>query len=262
MEKEKDSYTVVKTNAGFGDGYKADEGKHIAYIRVSTKDQSFQRQLAIFEDRGIRIDKIYAEKISGKSTRRPKLQEMLESLEPNDTVYVTELARLARSMIDLHEIAKSIMDQGAKLQSLKESVDLTSPTGIFTFNVLSAVAEFERALIKERQAEGIAAAIANGVQFGTEKKYLRLKGQEDKVMMDYLKGNITQAEAIRIYGGTQNGFYYRYKKWCQDNFHMTANDVKKMWSKEEEVALQTYNEKFWDDRKEIKIDSEDASSKG
>lgn len=257
-EKEKDSYTAVRTSAGFGDGYKADEGKHIAYIRVSTKDQSFQRQLAIFEDRGIRIDKIYAEKISGKSTRRPKLQEMLESLEPNDTVYVTELARLARSMIDLHEIAKSIMDQGAKLQSLKESVDLTSPTGIFTFNVLSAVAEFERALIKERQAEGIAAAIANGVQFGTEKKYLRLKSQEDKVMTDYLRGNITQAEAVKIYGGTQDGFYYRYKKWCQDNFHMPARDVKKMWSKEEEVALQSYNEKFWDDR--IGVDSGNDAS--
>lgn len=257
-EKEMDSYVAVKTSAGFGEGYKADEGRHIAYIRVSTKDQSFQRQLAVFEDRGVRIDKIFAEKISGKSTRRPKLQEMLESLEPNDTVYVTELARLARSMIDLHEIAKCIIDRGAKLQSLKESIDLTSPTGVFTFNVLSAVAEFERAIIKERQAEGIAAAIANGVQFGTEKKYLRLKSQEDKLMNDYIRGNITQAEAIKQYGGTPNGFFYRYKKWCQDNYHMTARDVKKMWSKEEEVALQTYNEKFWDDRKEVNIGNEDA----
>lgn len=130
------------------------KGKNIAYVRVSTIEQNEGRQKAALQSYA--IDKWFIEKVSGKSTDRPKLQEMLEYIREDDTVYVGEFSRLGRSTSDLLSIVQRIEDAGAKFVSLKEQFDTKTPAGKLQMTMLAAISEFERDMILERQREGIA----------------------------------------------------------------------------------------------------------
>lgn len=132
------------------------KGKNIAYVRVSTIEQNEARQKEALEP--YQIDKWFIEKASGKDTKRPKLQEMLEYIREDDVVYVQEFSRLGRSTADLLAIVQKIEDVGAKFVSLKENFDTKTPAGKLQMTMMAAIAEFERAMILERQREGIAIA--------------------------------------------------------------------------------------------------------
>lgn len=132
------------------------KGKNIAYVRVSTVEQNEARQKEALKE--YNIDKWFIEKASGKDTKRPKLQEMLEYIREDDTVYVEEFSRLGRSTADLLAIVQQIENAGAKFVSLKESFDTKTPAGKLQMTMMAAIAEFERAMILERQREGIALA--------------------------------------------------------------------------------------------------------
>ena len=136
----------------------------------------------------------YIEKVSGKDTNRPALQEMLENVKEGDVVYITELSRLGRSMIDLYNIAKQLKEKNVELKSLKESISITdnSPTSKFTFGIFGLMAEFERDLIRERQREGIKIALEKGKPYGRPKTY----ENSDEIVEKYLSGEITRVEAI------------------------------------------------------------------
>lgn len=137
-------------------GEKMSKGKNIAYVRVSTVDQNESRQREALEK--YNIDKWFVEKASGKTMKRPKLQEMLEYIREDDVVYVEEFSRLGRTAVDLLSIVKKIEDAGAKFVSLKENFDTSTPTGRLQLTMMAAIAEFEREMILERQREGIAIA--------------------------------------------------------------------------------------------------------
>ena len=103
------------------------KGKNIAYVRVSTLEQNEARQREALQP--YNIDKWFIEKASGKDTQRPKLQEMLEYIREDDTVYVEEFSRLGRSTADLLAIVQQIEDSGATFISLKEKFDTHTPAG-------------------------------------------------------------------------------------------------------------------------------------
>ncbi len=136
------------------------KGKNIAYIRVSTIEQNEARQLEAMKP--YNIDKVFIEKASGKDTNRPVLQEMFEYIREDDTIYVEEFSRLGRSTADLLATVQRIEDIGAKFVSLKENFDTKTPAGKLQMTMMAAIAEFERAMILERQREGIAIAKLEG----------------------------------------------------------------------------------------------------
>ncbi len=143
---------------------------NIAYIRVSTEDQNTARQEELFKEHN--IDKFFMEKVSGKNIKdRPELQKMMDYVREGDVVYVESISRFGRSLQDLLTLINQLNDKGVQFKSLKEGdIDTTTPTGKLVFSIFASLAEFERETIKQRQAEGIAIAKANGVYKGRIKK--------------------------------------------------------------------------------------------
>jgi len=144
------------------------KGKRIGYIRVSSLDQNTHRQLA-----DVQLDKIFEDKVSGKDTNRPQLQAMLEYAREGDNIIVHSLDRLGRNLGDLKNIVNTLISKGATIQFMKENLcftlDKQNPMSDLLLNIMGAFAEFERALIRERQLEGIKIAKAQGAYKGRKK---------------------------------------------------------------------------------------------
>lgn len=139
---------------------------NIGYIRVSTQHQNTGRQHEDFSAKGITIDKLYEEKISGKNTERPQLKAMLQYVREGDTVYAESFSRLARSTRDLLEIVEDLTSKGVQFVSLKENVDTSTPHGKFMLTVFAGLAQLERDTILQRQREGIDLCLSEGRAYG------------------------------------------------------------------------------------------------
>src|SRR3954462_12648223 len=139
-------------------------GQRIGYIRVSTLDQHVDRQLE-----GIEVDKTFIDKASGKDTKRPQLALLLRFARTGDTVVVHSMDRLARNLDDLRRIVHILTGKGVGGEFVKKKLPFTredSPMASLLLSVMGAFAEFERALIHERQREGIALAKQRGAYKG------------------------------------------------------------------------------------------------
>ena len=138
----------------------------IGYARVSSTGQS----LAIQREKLQQCDKLFEEKLSGTTGKRPRLQACLEYVREGDTLIITKLDRLARSTLDLCQIAAQLESKGVHLQVIDQNIDTSTPTGRLLFNMLGAIAQFETEIRAERQREGILKAQERGVQFGAQRK--------------------------------------------------------------------------------------------
>ena len=132
----------------------------VGYVRVSTLDQNPALQEDALTQAG--CEKIFLDKASGAKADRPALKVAMEFARQGDTLVVWKLDRLARSVPDLIQIADSLRERGIGFQSLSESIDTNSTGGRLVFTILGAIAQFERDLIRERTAAGLAAARARG----------------------------------------------------------------------------------------------------
>lgn len=135
---------------------------NVGYVRVSTAEQNTGRQFGDFEKAGIKLDKVFEEKISGKDRERPKLQAMMDYVREGDKVYIESYSRLARNTRDLLNIIHELEEKKVTVVSLKENFDTSTSQGRLMLTFMQGIAQFERDLIKERQAEGIAIAKAQG----------------------------------------------------------------------------------------------------
>jgi DNA invertase Pin-like site-specific DNA recombinase len=139
-------------------------GPIVGYVRVSTLDQKTDRQLV-----GIHLHRTFTDHASGKDTDRPELAQMVAYVREGDTVVVHSMDRLARNLEDLRRLVRELTSKGVRVQFIKESLTFTaeaSPLSQLLLNVMGSFAEFERALIRERQREGIALAKAKDVYKG------------------------------------------------------------------------------------------------
>lgn len=132
----------------------------IGYARVSTGDQTHDSQLAELRTAGCAV--IHEEQGSGASRTRPVLARLLREIRPGECLVVVRLDRLARSVSHLLEVIETLAARGAFFRSLRNPIDTSTPQGLFSLQVLGAVAQLERALIPERTKAGMAAAKARG----------------------------------------------------------------------------------------------------
>lgn len=182
------------------------------YVRTSTKEQKEDRQVIAMQEFG--CDSIWVEKMSGKSFNRPVYQSLLKELKPGDTLVVKSIDRLGRNYDEIIDqwqyltktvkIAIVVIDM--PVLDTRQSCNLISTFVTDTIlQLLSYVAEQERAFNRQRQAEGIAAAKANGVRFGRSKPTPRPKALE-KVRIKWECGQITSREAGKLLGISHTTF--------------------------------------------------------
>ena len=143
-------------------------GANIGYIRVSSLDQHAERQLA-----DCKLEKVFEDRASGKDTNRPQLHACLDFSREGDVLHVHSIDRLARNLENMQSIVRKFMDKGVSVYFVKENLRFhggeTSPMQDLLFHVLASFAQFERAMIRERQREGIAAAKREGRKLGRKK---------------------------------------------------------------------------------------------
>lgn len=166
------------------------------YARVSTDEQDTAPQVAALREAG--CERIYEEKASGGRWDRPELLRMLEQLRAGDVVHVWKLDRLGRSLKDLLRILERIEAAGAGFRSITEGVDTTTAAGRMLMQMLGAIAEFEREMIRERTREGLKAAAARGVRPGRPRA---LSAEQRAAAVDLVQGgHKTPAEVARLFG--------------------------------------------------------------
>lgn len=143
------------------------KGQRVGYVRVSSMDQNPARQLE-----GVQLDKIFSDTASGKDTHRPQLEALLSFVREGDVVLVHSLDRLARNLDDLRNLVHKLTTKKVQLEFVKEGLRFSgedSPVAQLMLSVMGAFAEFERAIIRERQREGITLAQQRGAYRGRRK---------------------------------------------------------------------------------------------
>lgn len=177
-------------------------GQRIGYIRVSSFDQNPDRQLE-----NIPVDRVFTDKASGKDTARLQLQALLSFVRDGDAVIVHSMDRLARNLDDLRGIVQSLTRRGVRIEFVKEAITFTgddSPMAQLMLSVMGAFAEFERALLRERQREGIALAKQRGAYRGRRKM---LSDEQIILLRQQVQAGKKKARLAREFGISRQTLY-------------------------------------------------------
>jgi DNA invertase Pin-like site-specific DNA recombinase len=184
------------------------------YGRVSTRDQNPDAQRTALETDG--CERIFIDKASGKLARRPELDRMLDQLRRGDSVTITKLDRLGRSLANLIELSGWLRDAGVELVILDQGIDTSTAMGRMFFHILGAVAEFERELMSERTMDGLEEARARGNKGGRKPKMTDRQIADARRMYDEKDGNgrrlHTVQEIADAYGVTRPTIYRHLEK--------------------------------------------------
>lgn len=173
----------------------------IGYARVSTQDQDTALQIDALKKAG--CQKIYEEKASGATRRgRAELARCLSSLRKGDVLVVYKIDRIARSLFDLLDILGQLERVGATIKSITEPLDTTNSMGVFVIQILGAVAQLERSMIRERSIAGQQAARARGRTPGRARSLT--EDEESALVSEYLQGGATFKGLALKYGVTES----------------------------------------------------------
>lgn len=179
-------------------------GQIVGYARVSSPEQNLDRQTSRLTDAG--AQKLFTDTVSGSTRDRPGLDAVVEYLRAGDTLLVASMDRLARSLVDLHTLVDELTTKGITVTFIQEGQSYSanpSPTGRLLLGMLGAVAEFERSIIRERQAEGIARAKARGVYKGRKP----VPGEKIEQAKKLVSQGVPKARVARDLGISRSSLY-------------------------------------------------------
>lgn len=186
-------------------------GRLIGYARVSTVTQDPSLQLDALAAAG--CERVYTDKVSGKLTTRPQLDRALRALQAGDTLVVWRLDRLGRSLPHLLQLVMDLESRGVGFRSLTESIDTSSAAGRLVLAVFGALAAFERDLLSERTAAGLAAARARGRRGGRPPVMTEAKLEVARRLV--AEGELSMAEIAATIGVGRSTLYR----------HLSASDT-------------------------------------
>ena len=196
------------------------ENKTYAYVRVSSQEQNEDRQIIAMTDIGIRKENIYIDKQSGKDFERPRYKQLMKKIREGDTLYIKSIDRLGRNYEEIQNqwriITKEkrvdivVMDMPL-LDTRKDKNLLGTFISDLVLQLLSFVAENERINIRQRQAEGIAAAKKRGVRFGRPCK--EVPSDFHVLVYKWKKKELTITEITKTYGMSESTFYRRLREF-------------------------------------------------
>lgn len=185
--------------------------ERVGYCRVSTEEQNLDRQKVLMQELG--VIRLYEEKISGRyAGNRPELTKALDYVREGDTFIVSEVSRLARNTRDLLDIVAILEKKGVRFISQKEGIDTDTPQGKFMLTIFGALAELELDYIRQRQAEGIAVAKAQGKFIG-RKPIDFDKKKMVKLYPDWKAGKMTARAFMRELNLQPATFYRRIRDY-------------------------------------------------
>jgi DNA invertase Pin-like site-specific DNA recombinase len=174
----------------------------IGYARVSSHGQNLDSQMDALREAG--CEKMFTDKMTGSRLDRPGWDQVMAYLRPGDTLVVTELSRMTRSLLDLLETARVLQQRGVELVSLRESIDTTTATGRCFLSMMGAIHQMERELRAERAAAGRASARARG-KTGGRPRTDAAKLENARIL--YENSGITAAEAYAVAGVGRRTFF-------------------------------------------------------
>ena len=184
-------------------------GKKIAYIRVSSEGQNTSRQDQHIEE--LKVDKIFTEKVSGKNIQdRPQFQLMLDYAREDDQIYCADLSRWGRSLMDIKSSITSLTKRGVTVTFLKENLTFSGnddPMSNLLLGILSSLSEWERAVIKSRQMEGVKIAKEKGIYKERCGRKPKLTEQQILEVKQRLAAGETKAEISRAFGVSRQTVY-------------------------------------------------------
>lgn len=193
----------------------------VKYLRVSTTKQDTARQDMQLDKLGIKFDREYVDKITGKTKERPMLNKMIVEVREGDTVYCESISRLGRSLKDLIEIIEQLVNKGVRVIIVKEGIDTNSSTYKLLLAVFGGVAEMERETIQERVLQGVekckvTGETKTGKWFGREEKKVEdLPRDFKKYYKKMLNKEISKVEMAKLLG-VGRATLYRWIKIYED----------------------------------------------
>lgn len=184
-------------------------GKKLAYVRVSSEGQNTSRQDQQIEE--LNVDKVFVEKVSGKNIQdRPQFQLLLDYAREEDIIYCADLTRWGRSLIDIKTTVTSLTSKGVTVVFLKENLTFSGnddPTSNLLLGILSSLAEWERAVIKSRQMEGVKIAQEKGIYKERCGRKPKLTEEQIKEVKRRVKDGEKRSEVALAFGVSRQTVY-------------------------------------------------------
>ena len=196
----------------------------VKYLRVSTSKQDPGRQEMQLDKLGIKFDKEYIDKMTGKTKDRPQLNKMIVEVSKGDTVYCESISRLGRSLKDLIDIIEQLVNKGVRVILVKEGIDTTSSTYKLLLAVFGGVAEMERETIQERVIQGVEKCKATGTT-KTGRWFGRVEKTAEDLPKDFKKyydKEITKVEMAKLLG-CGRATLYRWIELYENNVFIKIN---------------------------------------
>jgi DNA invertase Pin-like site-specific DNA recombinase len=182
----------------------------IGYARVSTADQDLGRQVSALKKYGCKL--VFQEHISGAGSSRPELDNMLSKLRSGDVVVIQKLDRLGRSLQHLIELISHFKKKNVGFVSLSDSFDTTTSQGKLLFNIMGAMAEFERDLVSERTKDGLQHAKSKGIKLGKRPGLGRENKNKLRAAQMMYQNESKSVTEISKEVGISRATFYRYKE--------------------------------------------------